>query len=81
MRSSTVFERQPPSTAVVHHALERSRHGAFWIDHAPGDAYGALHGDRRYDLAVVGGGYAGLWTGPDGHARGPDEVRRSANDA
>lgn len=34
----------------------------FWTEDAPGDHYPRLRGDVSCDLAVVGGGYTGLWT-------------------
>ncbi|MGN7798348.1 NAD(P)/FAD-dependent oxidoreductase [Leifsonia sp. 22587] len=61
-RNSTVFERTRPDDAVVRHALAPSRQAVFWTEDAPGDRYPRLHGDVSCDLAVVGGGYTGLWT-------------------
>lgn len=34
----------------------------FWLDDAPGERAPRLAGDRDADLAIVGGGYTGLWT-------------------
>ncbi|MFJ3392988.1 NAD(P)/FAD-dependent oxidoreductase [Leifsonia aquatica] len=59
---STVFERSRPDASVVRHALAGTRQSVFWIEDAPGDAYPTLSGDLSCDLAVVGGGYSGLWT-------------------
>ncbi|WP_158868042.1 NAD(P)/FAD-dependent oxidoreductase [Leifsonia sp. AG29] len=59
---STVFERERPAAAVVSHALRGSRNAVFWTEDAPGDHYPRLTGDISCDLAVVGGGYTGLWT-------------------
>ncbi|MEV8212307.1 FAD-dependent oxidoreductase [Leifsonia sp. NPDC077715] len=61
-RTSTVFERHPAGEAVVRHALAPSRQAVFWTEEAPGDHYPRLRGDLGCDLAVVGGGYTGLWT-------------------
>lgn len=47
---------------MVRHALAGTRQSVFWIEDAPGDAYPTLTGDLVCDLAVVGGGYSGLWT-------------------
>lgn len=47
---------------MVRHALAGTRRSVFWIEDAPGDAYPRLTGDLSCDLAVVGGGYSGLWT-------------------
>ncbi len=60
--SSIVFERQRPDAAVVAHALAPARQEVFWIEDSPGDPYPRLSGDLSCDLAVVGGGYSGLWT-------------------
>lgn len=60
--ASTVFERQAPPAAVVSHALAPARQAVFWIEDAPGDRYPRFRGDIECDLAVVGGGYTGLWT-------------------
>ena len=48
---------------AVGRALAGARSGSFWLDSpdAPQPAE-ALHGMARADLAVVGGGYTGLWT-------------------
>ncbi|MGO4593354.1 NAD(P)/FAD-dependent oxidoreductase [Leifsonia sp. 2TAF2] len=61
-RTSTVFERHRPDHAIVRHALAPSRQAVFWTEDAPGDHYPRLRGDVGCDLAVVGGGYTGLWT-------------------
>ncbi|WP_314149596.1 FAD-dependent oxidoreductase [uncultured Leifsonia sp.] len=60
--ASTVFERRRPDASVVAHALAPTRQGVYWIEDAPGDPYPHLTGDISCDLAVVGGGYSGLWT-------------------
>src|SRR5690606_40699213 len=36
--------------------------GSYWIQTAPGDRYPALTGDLDVDVAVIGGGIAGLCT-------------------
>lgn len=43
-------------------ALAPTRQAVFWIEDAPGEAYPRFAGDAGCDLAVVGGGYSGLWT-------------------
>ncbi|KQY54638.1 FAD-dependent oxidoreductase [Aeromicrobium sp. Root495] len=62
MRHTTVFERQAPPAGLVSRALESSEHRVFWLDDAPASGHGSLQGVVETDLAVVGGGYAGLWT-------------------
>lgn len=61
-RHSTVFERLAPPPELVTRALAASEHRVFWLDDAPGPSYPVLDHDVQTDLAVVGGGYAGLWT-------------------
>lgn len=59
----TVFERQAPPAALVDEALRETRDAVFWLEDVPEPPrFGALAGDHRADLVVVGGGYAGLWT-------------------
>lgn len=59
----TVFERNVPARAVVDHALGEARHGVLWLDDVDGLAgYPALTAPTRADVAVVGGGYTGLWS-------------------
>ncbi len=59
---STVFERARPDSSVVDHALSVTRQAPFWIEDVSPDTYPALTADTRCDLAIVGGGYSGLWT-------------------
>ncbi|WP_345763617.1 NAD(P)/FAD-dependent oxidoreductase [Diaminobutyricibacter sp. McL0608] len=59
---TTVFERMRPDASIVSHALSATRQSPFWIEDAPADDYPALTADTHCDLAVVGGGYSGLWT-------------------
>ena len=59
----TVYERSRPKSSVVDHALHGSRQAVFWLDDiAPAQRYPTLTADLDCDLAVVGGGYCGLWT-------------------
>lgn len=60
----TVFERQRPATKIVEDSLRGTKLSCFWIDDLKGRIarYPVLGGDLRADYAVVGGGYAGLWT-------------------
>ena len=52
-------DRTRPSSAT---RCAGTRQSPFWIEDAPGDAYPTLTADTHCDLAVVGGGYSGLWT-------------------
>lgn len=54
-------------------ALAGARHCPFWLDSAERPApCDALVGDIRCDLAVVGGGFTGLWTALLARERHPD---------
>ncbi|UAJ78220.1 FAD-dependent oxidoreductase [Leifsonia sp. ZF2019] len=69
---STVFERHRPDASVVRHALAPTRQAVFWTEDAPGERYPRLQGDVSCDLAVVGGGYTGLWTALLAKQQDPD---------
>ncbi|MFT2817226.1 NAD(P)/FAD-dependent oxidoreductase [Leifsonia sp. A12D58] len=70
---STVFERQPSSARVVSESLATTRHSVFWLDDiAPQTTYPTLTGPIEADLAIVGGGYTGLWTAIIAKQRNPD---------
>ena len=70
---STVFERQPAPESVVNHALAPSQLKPFWLDDAPrAAAQPTLRSDETSDLAVVGGGYTGLWTALLAKERNPE---------
>jgi len=68
-----VFERKVPAASVISHALEGSIHTPFWIDDVK-DAprFVPLTGEVTADLAIVGGGYLGLWTAVLAKQRNPD---------
>jgi glycine/D-amino acid oxidase-like deaminating enzyme len=63
MRPSTVWARSAPSRALVDAALRDVVHTPYWLDRpeAP-DPAPPLSGATTCDLAVVGGGFVGLWT-------------------
>ncbi|MGV8852006.1 MAG: NAD(P)/FAD-dependent oxidoreductase [Rhodoglobus sp.] len=68
-----VFERIVPSATVISHALEGSRQKPFWIDDVTNpEEFSALRGEVTADLAIVGGGYLGLWTAVLAKQRNPD---------
>jgi glycine/D-amino acid oxidase-like deaminating enzyme len=60
--TTTIFERSAPADSLVHEALRDSRPAVFWLEDAPGERAPRLDSDRDADLAIVGGGYTGLWT-------------------
>ncbi len=70
---SIVFERNRPDARLITESLEGSRLSAFWLDDAADRAaLPALTGTAQCDLAVVGGGYTGLWTALLAKERNPD---------
>lgn len=60
----TIFETQLPAAHIIDAALADTKLGCFWTEDIADSAarYPELPGDQRVDDAVVGGGYAGLWT-------------------
>ena len=59
----TVFERNVPARAVVDHALGTARQAVLWLDDLGERAgFPALTASTSADIAVVGGGYTGLWS-------------------
>ena len=71
--NDTVFERYPPSSAVITHALAAARQTPFWLDDL-GDApaHPPLTGSETADLVIVGGGFTGLWTAVRAKQRDPE---------
>ena len=70
---STVFEREQPDARVVTESLAASTLSPYWIDDLPDrPALPALSARTRCELAVVGGGYTGLWTALLAKERDPD---------
>ena len=69
---STVFERSRPDSRIIDDSLSGSRLKSFWIDDVPAPSWPRFTGSARYDLAVVGGGYLGLWTALQAKQRDPD---------
>ncbi len=61
---TTVFERQRPAAKIIEDSLAETKFGCYWIEDVEESAarYPALTGDLTADYAVVGGGFAGLWT-------------------
>jgi glycine/D-amino acid oxidase-like deaminating enzyme len=60
---STIFERAAPSASAVRESFRGTSPGSFWLADLPShESRPQLVGDIEADLAVVGGGYCGLWT-------------------
>ncbi|MCE0536355.1 FAD-binding oxidoreductase [Kineosporia rhizophila] len=67
----TAYERHAPDPRLVEQALAGSRHAVFWLEDAPGPHHEPLTAATTADLAVVGGGYLGLWTAVQAKRRDP----------
>jgi glycine/D-amino acid oxidase-like deaminating enzyme len=70
--TSIAFERARPSDAAVRASLAGTRDAVFWTEDAPGERSPRLEGTITADLAIVGGGYTGLWTALRAKDRDPD---------
>ncbi|WP_194765593.1 NAD(P)/FAD-dependent oxidoreductase [Microbacterium sp. UFMG61] len=69
---TTVFERRRPADAVIDASLRDTAFRVFWLDDVERVSHPALTGTVTADLAIVGGGYAGLWTAVRAKERDPD---------
>lgn len=68
----TVYERLEPDHRVVDAALAQTAHSVFWLDElATPPVAPVLTGRVEADLAVIGGGYCGLWTAVLAKRRNP----------
>lgn len=68
----TVFERRPAPATVVERSLRETEHAVFWLDDRPPARFPELRRDTTADLAIVGGGYMGLWTAVMAKEENPD---------
>lgn len=59
---TTVFERSVPEDHVIDDALEGSVLAPFWLEDVKARSWPQFRGKHLYDLVIVGGGFAGLWT-------------------
>ncbi|MFE5672854.1 NAD(P)/FAD-dependent oxidoreductase [Agromyces sp. NPDC056523] len=62
---TTVYERRRPAASVIERSVADTRQSVFWLEDVPDEAKQPrprLEGTRVADLAIVGGGYTGLWT-------------------
>lgn len=69
--ASTVFEREAPDPSAVGASLAGSVLAPFWTGTVAAPSYPRLDGDATVDLAIVGGGYSGLWTALRAKERDP----------
>jgi glycine/D-amino acid oxidase-like deaminating enzyme len=70
---TTVFERRRPPASVIEHSLAQTVQRVFWLDDLPDRAARPpLTGGHVADLAIVGGGYTGLWTAVLAKRRNPE---------
>jgi glycine/D-amino acid oxidase-like deaminating enzyme len=70
--AQTAFERSRPSARTIDHALYGTVQRSFWLDDITQPAHPALTAPITADLAIVGGGYSGLWTAILAKRRDPD---------
>ncbi|MGN7949458.1 NAD(P)/FAD-dependent oxidoreductase [Microbacterium sp. 22215] len=68
---TTVFERRRPADAVIDASLRDTAFSVFWLDDVERVSHPALSCSITADLAIVGGGYAGLWTAVRAKERDP----------
>ncbi|MDR2999367.1 MAG: FAD-binding oxidoreductase [Microbacterium sp.] len=68
---TTVFERRRPNPTVVDHALHDTAFAVFWLDDVHRTEHPRLTATIDADLAIVGGGYTGLWTAIRAKERDP----------
>jgi glycine/D-amino acid oxidase-like deaminating enzyme len=69
---TTVFERRRPAESVIDASLRDTGLGVFWLEDVERVEHPPLASDVSADLAVVGGGYAGLWTAIRAKERDPE---------
>jgi len=71
-----VFERQAPQQSVIDAALAGSVNLPFWGDDVAHRrrVFPPFHGQSRTDLAIVGGGFLGLWTAILAKERQPERT-------
>ena len=70
----TAYERHAPDRRIVRDALASAKQSVFWIEDAgQQESPEALTGPIAADLAVVGGGYLGLWTALLAKRRNPGQ--------
>lgn len=69
---TTVFERHPPAQSLIDDALRDTALRVFWLDDVDRPQHPPLAGHTSTDLAIVGGGYTGLWTAIRAKERDPD---------
>ncbi|CAN5365558.1 FAD-dependent oxidoreductase [soil metagenome] len=70
--TTTAFERARPHDGVIAASLAATRDAVFWTQDAPCERSPRLEGTIEADLAIVGGGYTGLWTALRAKDREPD---------
>ena len=58
----TAFERAVPDERIIDDSLTGSVLATFWLDGLGARSWPRFTGVENYDLVVVGGGFAGLWT-------------------
>ncbi len=72
MTHPTAFEINQPHPSVVDASLASTRQSVFWLDDVAHTRRESLVGAHQYDLAIVGGGFLGLWTAVRAKERQPE---------
>ena len=71
---TTVFERRRPPQSVIDESLRDTALSVYWLDDVERPAHPPLRGTVHADLAIVGGGYTGLWTAIRAKERDPERT-------
>ncbi len=71
--AQTIFERQAPSAALIRQSLAGSKAMPFWLDDVDrGPEHPPIAGRETAGLAIVGGGFLGLWSAVMAKERQPE---------
>ena len=71
---TTVFERRRPPQSVIDESLRDTALSVYWLDDVERPTHPPLRGTVHADLAIVGGGYTGLWTAIRAKERDPERT-------
>ncbi len=68
---TTVFERERPDESVIDASLAHAKKSVFWLEGLDRPEHPLLRDHVETDLAIIGGGYTGLWTAIRAKERDP----------